>query len=223
MENFKIRVNNEAESKEAQDLLFELGYERRGSRRKVLSQRMGLIIAGKNDGEKIITYSPKEHKDDWKDYEGKEISLSQLRGLVAQSKNKQGLISGADALRALADGKDVEYESSSCLGIWRSVRETSFDYSEILNSKSNMNPVFFRFRLKPRTITLNGIEIPAPFEPKKGERYWWINPNAKMGYAWDSNDLEVTDFNRISMGVYRIEEDVVKVVAALRDILNAKP
>lgn len=217
MESLKIRVNNEAESKEAQDLLFELGYEWKGSRRKVLSQRMGLIIAEKNDGEKIITYSPKEYKDDWKDYEGKEISLSQLRGLVAQSKNKQGLISGADALRALADGKEVQ-----C---------TITGKDEWTKDIYSIQPYYFvgggagqfQFRLKPRTITLNGIEIPAPFEPKEGERYWWINPNAKMGYAWDSNDLEATDFSRFTIGVYRTEEQVKQVVAALRSILNAKP
>ena len=26
------------------------------------------------------------------------------------------------------------------------------------------------FRLKPRTITLNGIEVPTPFEPKEGNK-----------------------------------------------------
>ncbi|HCM9405758.1 TPA: hypothetical protein N5L71_003845, partial [Acinetobacter baumannii] len=61
-------------------------------------------------------------------------------------------------------------------------------------------------------------ELPKPFEPEEGEKYWWINPNAKLGYEWDTNDLERTDFNRIAMSVWRTEEEIKQVVAQLRKI-----
>ena len=60
-------------------------------------------------------------------------------------------ISGKEALIALANGGEVEYFDEK-LGEWV--------YMDITHH-------FKRdFRLKPRTITINGIEVPAPFEPK---------------------------------------------------------
>ncbi|TPV19120.1 hypothetical protein FJV20_19080 [Acinetobacter baumannii] len=75
----------------------------------------------------------------------------------------------------------------------------------------------FKFRFKPQTIKLE-LELPKPFEPEEGEKYWWINPNAKLGYEWDTNDLERTDFNRIAMSVWRTEEEIKQVVEQLRKI-----
>ncbi|HHP6365362.1 TPA: hypothetical protein ACSE3C_003824, partial [Acinetobacter baumannii] len=100
------------------------------------------------------------------------------------------LISGADALRALADGKEVEgfsEENEEWIPI------VYFGVQEVVNG-------LYKFRLKPQTIKLE-LELPKPFEPEEGEKYWWINPNAKLGYEWDTNDLERTDFNRIAMSV----------------------
>ncbi|MEN8419360.1 hypothetical protein ABFO76_03575 [Acinetobacter baumannii] len=63
------------------------------------------------------------------------------------------LISGADALRALADGKDVQWatgdEFQDVTGNWE-IRE--FSHSS------------FRFRIKPQTIKLNDVEVPAPIK-----------------------------------------------------------
>ncbi|MEX5742482.1 hypothetical protein AB6B32_18345 [Acinetobacter baumannii] len=63
------------------------------------------------------------------------------------------LISGADALRALADGKDVQWatgdEFQDVTGNWE-IREFSHPS--------------FRFRIKPQTIKLNDVEVPAPIK-----------------------------------------------------------
>ena len=32
----------------------------------------------------------------------------------------------------------------------------------------------------------NGIEVPAPFEPKEGEIYWFIT-DSECGYNWAEN------------------------------------
>lgn len=96
----------------------------------------------------------------------------------------------------LANGDFIDITSDTTLGIF----EKDGGYS---------------FRLKPQTIKVE-LELPKPFEPEEGEKYWWINPNAKLGYEWDTNDLERTDFNRIAMSVWRTEEEIKQVVEQLR-------
>ena len=60
------------------------------------------------------------------------------------------LISGKDALIALANGEDVEYMS---INGWSDVKH--LPAYEFLGAG-------YEFRLKPRTITLNGVELPKP-------------------------------------------------------------
>ena len=205
MENLKIRVSTAEESKEAQELLFALGCKWfTGLGIKHLDAQFLYV----QDNKITMGYD----SDAFSCSLFKCVTIHQLRQMVADKTTSNGLLTPQQAKLAWVNGEDVQY---SFVGDWYDIdAKTEIG---IFDRKDTV------LRIKPRTITLNGIEIPAPFEPKEGERYWWINPNAKMGYAWDSNDLEQTDFNRISMGVYRIEEDVVRVVAALRSILNAKP
>ena len=204
MENLKIRVNNEAESKEAMALFKNLGGMRPNS---AVDDRIGIVAM--EDGEIYV-----DNSCHWGAYDGKETTLDQLRQMVADKTSSYDLLTPQQAKLAWANGEQLQIRETGSTD-WRLLTGDYmlmvFDYDR------------YEFRLKPRTITINNIEIPAPFEPKKGERYWWINPNAKTGYAWDSNDLEVTDFNRISIGVYRTEEQIKQVVAALRSILNARP
>ena len=199
MENFKIRVSTAEESKEAMALFKNLGGMRPNS---AFDDRIGIVAM--EFGEIYV-----DNSCHWGAYDGKETTLDQLRQMV---EDKTGLLTPQQAKLAWVNGEDVQY---SFVGDWYDIdAKTEIG---IFDRKDTV------LRIKPRTITINGIEVPAPFDPKKGERYWWINPNAKTGYAWDSNDLEVTDFNRISIGVYRTEEQIKQVVAALRSILNAKP
>ena len=121
--------------------------------------------------------------------------------------NEQGLISGADALRALADGKDVEYlYGEKFKRKWLSVTDEQILITAITEDK-------FKFRLKPRTITLNA-EIPAPFEPKDGEIFWFVSPYTYKGYDSKYFVDDCTGF--LLNGVWRTEEQVKQVVAALR-------
>ena len=114
------------------------------------------------------------------------------------------LISGKEALIALANGEDVEYYKHEWMDVNRlSVRD--------LTSSDNM----YKFRLKPRTITINSIEVPAPFEPKEGEDYWHINPRYEKGYHF--ND-ELDSFCRF--GAWRTEEEIKQVVEALRSVFK---
>ena len=121
------------------------------------------------------------------------------------------LISGKEALIALANGQDVEYMNTSntfkSLG-WGNAfgLETNLFFSDR-----------FKFRLKPRTITLNNIEIPAPFEPKDGEdcRCYYISTTFKHGFDWYHSTHH--ESNKIA---WRTEEEIKQVVSALRSVFK---
>ena len=128
--------------------------------------------------------------------------------------NEQGLISGADALRALADGKEVEYWCENDPSIqkrWTPIKALNeYRLSYFLEDKPR-----FEFRLKPRTIKLE-IEIPAPFEPKEGETYWCFSTQTVLGYGHNVYESERADRRFVNTGAWRTEEEIKQVVAALR-------
>ncbi len=126
------------------------------------------------------------------------------------------LISGKEALIALANSEDVQYKFPD--GIW-------MDFTTNLNLRgSGLKVVDFlndyaEFRLKARTTTINGIEVPAPFEPKEGDKYWYIDDNQTDGFnssIWQNHNIEDSVF----IGKWRSKEEIKQVVAALRSIFK---
>lgn len=118
---------------------------------------------------------------------------------VEKFEDKMGLISGAEALRAIADGEQVE------------VRALGANWVDAKNSTHPFGMFFdkdFEFRFKPHTVKLE-IEVPAPFEPKNGEHYWYINPHSENGYSWGRF---CDGACRIQFGAWRTEAEI-KVVA----------
>ena len=110
------------------------------------------------------------------------------------------LISGKEALIALANNQEVEYFDEK-LGEWV--------YMDITHH-------FKRdFRLKPRTITINGIEVPKPFEPEIGERYCYLW-DCQEGYSSTS----YKDSDPVVIGAWRTEDEIKQVVEALRSIFK---
>ena len=116
------------------------------------------------------------------------------------------LISRNDAAQAFIDGKQVEFLDKT--GQWRSMIDNTvlkvfLDHTD--------------FRPKPRTITINGIEVPAPFEPKEGDdcRCYYINTAVKHGFDWYHSAHHESD--RIA---WRTEEEIKQVVAALRSVFK---
>lgn len=115
------------------------------------------------------------------------------------------LISGKEALIALANDQEVEYFDEK-LGEWVYM---------------DMTHHFKRdFRLKPRTITINGVEVPAPFEPKIGEEYWCFSTQTRLGYGHNTYKSECEDRRYVSMGAWRTEEEIKQVVEALRSVFK---
>ncbi|MDC4456635.1 hypothetical protein NQ652_02850 [Acinetobacter baumannii] len=137
----------------------------------------------------------------------------------------EGLVDGKAALTAALAGETVQisvepWEEKN----WDTFNPLEDDVSTKVffsGMSEGVQKVFFR--IKPKTILINGVEVPAPFRPEVGEKYWWINQNIKLGYEWDTNDAEQTDFNRIDMGVWRTEEQIKQVVAALRKVFEVQP
>ena len=112
------------------------------------------------------------------------------------------LISGKEALIALANNQEVEYFDEK-LGEWVYM---------------DMTHHFKRdFRLKPRTITINNIEVPAPFEPKVGDEVWFLNDDSERGYGCSAEyDKDIKSY----FGWWRTESEIKQVVAALREVFK---
>lgn len=248
--NYKIRVNSEDESKEAQELFFELGYGWYGDCKvvdyseKIFGNHCGWLVLWKPAYLKKTVIQIGCGTEDCE-----EITLPKLRDLVVLHRNnlndathvgnycghfyvtcdgdiyswekpdvwkknnyntmndikpiqtkpvKQGLISGADALRALADGDHVEY--------WCEDLE-KWVFMDMQNHFKR------KFRVKPRTITLN-VEIPVPFEPKEDCDVFILNDSLPSGYQ--RYEFDVTDTKAVFFGVWKTEEQIKQVVEALR-------
>ena len=120
------------------------------------------------------------------------------------------LISGKEALNYAFDGVDVEYQVEGDFN-WCNFNDKSWAIDE-LKSKG------FIFRLKPKTITINNIEVPAPFEPKEDDGFWHISTENDGGYAWQHFENRSVDYQYIQFGAWRTEDEIKQVVAALRKI-----
>ena len=121
------------------------------------------------------------------------------------------LISGKEAFDAAYNGDEAQWRWTGRDVEWRELKgETAFSINSLKDSVCE-------FRLKPRTITLNGIEVPAPFEPKNGDdcRCYCINTSHKIGYDWYH-----CSHHSVGRIVWRSEEEVKQVVEALRSIFK---
>lgn len=246
MNNYKIKVNNEAESREAQDLFEQLGFTWAGDypengdwyshlyaekstcchlpiyvwnglgdkfQELTLSQLRDLVVLHRKDV-KDATHTDGERKGFlssdgveyfWNAYDLEWFKAKQMTFAYEKFKpiQEQGLISGADALRALADGKEVQ-----C---------TITGKNDWTKDIYGIQPYYFlgggvgqfQFRLKPRTITLN-VEIPAPFEPSECEEFYVLSSVQPTGY------IRTHLKSHALLGAWHTEEEIKQVVEALR-------
>lgn len=119
------------------------------------------------------------------------------------------LISRQEAKLAWANGKKLQIANMI-------VGEDFYDMDDSNTTLNIFDLDFYKFRLKPRTISINGIEVPAPFEPKVGEKYWFIADYVSSGY---SDTKEGTGINS-TIGKWRTEEEIKQVVSALRSVFK---
>jgi len=120
---------------------------------------------------------------------------------------EKGLISGKEALIALANGEEVEFYY---IGDWHSLIYSNVHVKCVLNES-------YKFRIKPKTILLNGIEVPAC-----GTNY---EPNT---YMFILNSLELGEYSKVILDEsdevptywWRTEDEIKQVVAALRKVFK---
>ena len=82
MENLKVKVSNEAESKEVQKLFFELGYywAYKNLGKKLLLSEKDIYLFAESSG--ILGTGVKENESFFNDWRGKEVTLQELRDMV---------------------------------------------------------------------------------------------------------------------------------------------
>lgn len=114
------------------------------------------------------------------------------------------LISGKEAKLVWANGEQLQIAHLS-MKEWEEL-DDNYSLSVFDNDR-------YVFRIKPKTITLNSIEVPAPFEPKNGEKYWIISDDYIGGYT-------STNIPSVSIAAWRNEDEIRQVVAALRSVFK---
>ena len=120
------------------------------------------------------------------------------------------LISGKEALIALANGDEVEWTHFS-VGEWHKVPQKTAKLQYFLD-----DDLGWKFRLKPRTITINGTEVPCnKSKHDKDDVVWVVNTVCENWYDWiygsdcDSNTL-----------YWETEDEIKQVVSALRSVFK---
>ena len=116
------------------------------------------------------------------------------------------LISGKEALIALANGEEVEFFYRDA---WDSIGEMIV-IDHFTNDK-------FKFRLKPRTILINSIEVPACGVDYKPHTFMFV-----------LNSLEPCEYSKIILDEsdeippywWSTEEEIKQVVSALRSVFK---
>ena len=117
------------------------------------------------------------------------------------------LISGKEAKLAWANGEELEFYSPD-LDVWFGLNDEPF-MSDVFDTRP--------MRLKPKTITLNGIEVPATFEPKVGDdcKCYHISTAFSSGFDWYHSSHH-QDYKL----VWKSEDEIKQVVAALRKLFK---
>lgn len=116
------------------------------------------------------------------------------------------LISGKEAKLAWANNKEIEYMP---LNKWNllggSTPLSIFDRDDV------------KFRIKPRTITINWIEVPAPFDPEIGDDYYILDQSEPHGFIKIASfsDSEMHR-NLIQFGAWRKQFEIKEVIDVLR-------
>ncbi|HIE1683582.1 TPA: hypothetical protein ACXJFM_000460 [Acinetobacter nosocomialis] len=247
MDNYKIKVKDEASADEARDLFKKLGYHPDNSSYEpyvewvavfedgsgsfyshnmnlnecveiTIAQLRDLVVLKRNDvkdathedqyGDKWLYLDERHYvylNDQWDLPIGEFLERYELKPILPVKKQDPALISGADALRALADGKEVEFKHDTqgwvtCLGL---------NIERVLGGWHQM-------RLKPQTIKLE-LELPKPFEPEEDCHVYILDDGKTDGYRRYSYEVHVDKGNTF-IGIWRTEDEIKQVVEQLRKI-----
>ncbi|VXA58251.1 conserved hypothetical protein [Acinetobacter proteolyticus] len=147
---------------------------------------------------------------------------------IIKVKGLEDLIEGPAALQAALNGQTVQFSFEP----WEEKHwDTYYPQEDEVSAKvfftgmsKDMRKVFFR--MKPKTISINGIELPAPnfHKPNDGCSVWWLDDSArfKRGYHGSENFIG-DDEDSWAFGWWDSEKKIEQVVAALRKVFEVQP
>lgn len=125
------------------------------------------------------------------------------------------LISGKEAYKLIGEGILV------LANVQQSDKSMKWEDASQLPACDILNDGF-DFKIQPKTISINGIEVPAPFEPKEGDVYYFINSSNLKGYALNKFANDGDDECLTFYGTWRTEDEIKQVVAAIRSIFKGE-
>ena len=117
----------------------------------------------------------------------------------------------AEILRAIADGKEVQYrdvakgEDWSWNGPWE-----DFDASNVEACWNLLAPGKRRWRIAPKTIKIGDFEVPEPCrEPlKAGQEFWAVNPfSGPQKFDWDGSK---DDYHALDSGFVHLTKEAAR-------------
>ena len=127
------------------------------------------------------------------------------------------LISGEEALTRVTEGiVQCKCDEDSVADRWTTITDHFWDQYNLgvfLNENTT-----WKFRFKPRTITINGIEMPAPAEDEDyhHQGIWILNSLEPKEYGYVV--LDITD--ELPRYWWRTEEEIKQVVSGLRQVFG---
>ncbi|MFW1760459.1 hypothetical protein [Acinetobacter calcoaceticus] len=174
------------------------------------------------DGEWL--YSAINKSNDYENYLTKSLTLIPNDQEIASEYKTikvdglEGLVDGKAALTAALAGETVQitfepWEEKS----WENFNPVEDELSTkvfFTGMSTDVRKVFFR--IKPKTILINGVEVPAPFKPNQFEDCYLLSDLYEHGYvntSWKYSD---------SVPAWRTEEEIKQVVAALRKVFEVQ-
>nr|WP_306230241.1 hypothetical protein [Acinetobacter baumannii] len=124
------------------------------------------------------------------------------------------LISGAEALRALACGRLVQWTSKDFPN-WTDLDITNINAKNFIDEE-RIKSSGFKYRLKPQTIKVE-LELPKPFEPEEDCHVYILDDGKTDGYRRYSYEVH-GDKGNTFIGIWRTEDEIKQVVEQLRKI-----
>ena len=121
------------------------------------------------------------------------------------------LLHHEDMLLALLAGKEVEFWNDST---------NQFELFQVGSHRLDMfHQPERKFRLKPEIVKFE-IELPKPFKPKVGDKYYYLDVRSLTGYNCDWFDDAVSDMQNIMYGAWKEKSDIESVVQIYQNVFN---